>query len=296
MNEYKFFQTTCETLNALAKLHGVHDLEKYYKSTDAKEINDFENLNEIQQTFAQIALHGQNATRISNIVRFKENFVFIKDITRNFTPCEFLVKYASYNDEEKVKKLVEDLRYDETKNLNGLKWNSKNNKSENQDTMITRYANILFDAAEYLKRFDSKEQIINDLKEHNKDGYKSIIKYFRKEVIKHGFGVALTCDFLKEYDEEFSDLVKPDIHIKDTLCALKKHNKNYYSTDKKLFECIDDMQELVESINVELKKNNEHEITAYQLDKMIWLICSENFYLDDNTVNTKQLYLRKIRK
>lgn len=86
----------------------------------------------------------------------------------------------------------------------------------------------------------------------------------------------MTCDFLKEFDIAFSDLPKPDIHIKDTLCAFLGRDDGYYNSEKREYECIKDLQRIVAEINESLDAKKK--IAVYQLDRMIWLICSGNFF------------------
>ena len=130
--------------------------------------------------------------------------------------------------------------------------------------------------------------MLNKLKSSYKDetDYKKLIETFHKK-IPYRYSIALTCDFLKEFHKEFSFLCKPDVHIKDTLCVLLNKEENYYRTAKREYECIGEMQKLVELINGEEKK-----ITVYQLDRMIWLICSEKFFLD-GIISAKNEYLNK---
>lgn len=53
------------------------------------------------------------------------------------------------------------------------------------------------------------------------------------------------------------------------------------------------MQQLTEKINASLPIDKH--ITVYQLDRMIWLICSGNFYLH-NIEDPKTLYLNKLEQ
>ena len=53
------------------------------------------------------------------------------------------------------------------------------------------------------------------------------------------------------------------------------------------------MQALVDEINGTLRQKGERTITVYQLDRMIWLICSENFFLH-NVESGKEVYIKKI--
>ena len=284
-----FYETTEKHLERLAKAHGVQDLLRYYKMTDFHDGSCLNELTGINQVFAQIAFHAQNATLISSIVKFEMNFGFLKDVLCDFDPRRLLEKYHG---EEKVSKLINDLRYNDSTGK-GLRWNSSKSKAEKKDSIITRYANALLDAAEYLKTFTSKREVLDDLIKHYKNAdYKAIIRYFRGK-IKHGFSVALTCDFLKEFDEAFSDLPKPDVHIKDTLCALYGYDDGYYTSENRQFKCIADMRGLVSDINKSLPQNEQ--ITVYQLDRMIWLVCSGRFFLD-NVKNAKETYLDDLQE
>ena len=292
----KFYKITKDTLNNLAAEHNVKNIDDYYELTD---FNTKTNLgrcidklgrDSVESVFAQMAYHAQNATLISNIVRFEDNIDFLEKVLCGFDPNDFLTEYKDAKD---AKDVVEALRYDATKNQ-GLKWNDKKNKTVRIDSLITGYAQALIKCAQYLSECRDREAVLNKLKSNSsyksEKDYKNLIEYFQKQ-IPHRFSIALTCDFLKEFAKEFSFLCKPDVHIKDTLCALLNKKENYYRTAKREYECIGEMQELVKLINVgEAKK-----ITVYQLDRMIWLICSEKFFLD-GVRSAKSEYLNKIVK
>lgn len=280
MTAIEFYRLTEETLNNLAKVYDIDDLEKYYELTDSKSLKEtkFESLSEIGQVFAQIAFHGQNAQRIDKIVDFKNNFDFIAKVTDDFNPAEFLNKYKNFEGvEEKQKEIVEELR-------KGLKWNSKNS-NKRPDSFAKRFAGILLCAAEYLEKFKTREEVINDLMNNYAD-YESLINYFISK-INVGFSVALSCDFLKEFDERFI-LPKPDVHL---MSVMKKYNQKEYKDD---YECIKDTFDIVKRINVELNKIGQEEITVYQFDRMVYLVCSQNFFLDEKTKGIKNVYLDKI--
>lgn len=283
MNEIEFYNYTKEKLNSLAKERGVKNLDRYYELTDFVEGSFLNSYEGIDQVFAQLAFHAQNATMLSNIVKFERNIDFLDCVFCNFNPKKFLRKYNTSKD------IVEVLRYSEI-NSKGLKWDTKKSKTR-PDYLITRYAETLINGANYLKQFETKDEVLDDLLSHypNKD-YSELISYFIKKN-PQGFSVPLTCDFLKEFDEAFSDLPKPDIHIKHTLCALYNRDKDYYSSKNRELECIQDMQNITKTVNEVLP--DEH-LTVYKLDKMIWLICSSKFYLD-HIEDSKIDYLNGIR-
>lgn len=291
---YEFYMLTNNTLTDMAEKRGIKKLNDYYELTDFNTCTEYGQLlnglgkNTVARVFVQMAFHAQNATLISKIVNFEKNIPFLKRVLCGFDPKKFLSEYRE------AESVVEVLRYDGDKQ-EGLKWNDHKNKRERKDSLITGYAQALIDCANYLKNFKDAEAVRVDLESHyvrsnNKMDYENLIEYFHG-IIPHRFSIALTCDFLKEFDTKFSDLCKPDIHVKDTLCALLGKKNGYYFTLKREYECIGQMQELVKLINEKLPK--EEKITVYKLDRMIWLICSGNFFLH-NTKSIKDTYLTNI--
>lgn len=297
MDAKDFYDLTEKTLINLANTKGIDEKElaRYYELTDYDEqsvlMSDYFQKNPMAQLFAQIALHGQNATMLSSIVKFDDNIEFLKDKLCGFDPKEFLKEYPANDRDNSILRIINTLRYDENTNQ-GLKWDSSKSKEGNKDKLIRRFANTLMDAAIFLSKFESKEAFKDNLiKEYHNKNSEQVINYFKSN-FSQGFSIALTCDFLKEFDKAFSDLPKPDVHIQDTLCALNSKKKGYYnSSDKRQFKCIKEMQNLTKEINDNLDENKK--ITVYKLDKMIWLICSGSFYLHDRG-NIKQSYLNQI--
>ena len=287
-----FYNETEAFLIRKATANGVTDLDKYYRVTDTR-LPWYRNFDgdEISRCFAQLAFHAQNATMISNIVKFEENYDFLYSVCCGFNPTQFFDKYCQPNTsfDEQVNAIVSDLRYDPITNPDGLVWDSTKSKEENKDNIAKRYAKALIKGATYLKGFTTKQQLIDDILAHKTqycrsgvvDENKKMIDYFIEKMGKgSGFSVALTCDFLKELDEEFDFLAKPDIHIMDVMAAFKNKAKDYYYYgDAKKRECLRDFQKLVANINEALSKDNQ--ITVYKLDRMIWLICSGKFFLDN---------------
>lgn len=303
-NAKRFFDITCEELNKMADRRGIKNLERYYKPTDDKALPFLKEYkpDSLDKIFVQMAFHAQNATLISNIVKFSDNYAFLKEKLCAFNPKNFLNTYwQSYEnkdnpDDKAVEKIVNALRYD-TQTKQGLRWNSERTSEKNKDSIMKRYASTLLYCAKFLSKFSNRSEFLNDLKSNypGKDSEK-LIKYFMGNV-KKGFSVALTCDFLKEFDIEFCDLPKPDVHIKDTLCTLFGEEENFYRTQAREFDCIKDMQEITMRINDRGGGNNivRRDISVYQLDRMIWLVCTGNFFLDGSE-NSKARYLGRIAK
>lgn len=78
----------------------------------------------------------------------------------------------------------------------------------------------------------------------------------------------------------FTDYSKPDVHIVEVLTSLQFSEK-------------DDIQIFEEIVRISSDcKEIDNTITPYKVDKIIWLICSGKFYLDDLTIKPhKQEYI-----
>lgn len=291
---YAFYELTKTTLEGMAKKRNINisELQKYYFQTD-QYMNFYKSLNGIARVFAQMLFHVQNATMISNIVKFESKYDFLKKITKDFNPKLFL---EAYSGPQRIENLVDDLRYNGKSNPDGLVWDSS--KSSKKDAIAIRFAKAMFECAEYLEGFKTDIDVLNDLKNNYKAGNKltpaeSLIKYFRSK-IKSGFSVALTCDFLKEFSPDF-DLPKPDIHIKDVIFAFNGNGAQPYNTESRELKLIGEMQDITGKINKELDRRGEKAITVYQLDRMIWLVCTNNFFLHSDAYK-KDKYISNIKK
>lgn len=289
-----FYSLTKETVEYNANERGIQNLNVYYQLTDYAD-GSVLRLNELKdepsQAFCQLAFHAQNASFISKIVDFSENYVFLKGKLCDFDPKAFWNEYHDKPEEDAVK----ELRFSETTG-EGLKW--RRDKSNNPDTIIKRYLKSLLQGAEYIKRFTNRSDLVDDLKTLGGKAteevyYRKIIDYFREKV-DVGFSVALTCDYLKELHEDFSYLPKPDVHIKNTLCAFFNRPDTYYNSndDRGDYACIEDLQRLTDAINKGLCESER--ITEYQLDRMIWLNCTCNFFLTKGI--SKKEYLKCVKE
>ena len=281
MTGIEFYNYSKQILERDAEFYGVDHLERYFQLTDLREFSIL-TLEEgsINQAYAQFAAHLQNGTLIDKIVRFWEKFDFLKNVFCNFNPREVLNRWKN-NEAE----LIEALRYNPDTNPNGLKWTTE--KSKKKDAIIKRYVGGMIKAAEYFANKENKQAVIDDLMQHN-NNYKELIEYFMSKV--SGMSIALVCDFLKEFAYEF-DLPKPDVHLMDTMAKLTGCSRKDYENKKNgYYKCIDDFNKLLNEIRA-----GGIEISAYNLDRMIWMNCAEpsrRYFLDrDKSFNAKDKYL-----
>lgn len=284
MSPLDFYKITEEKLNQLAAIYEIENLEEYYELTDYNKKMPTSKYEDLSQVFAQLAFHGQNGAKIGNTVNFNANIDALDNELCKFNPDEFLGNYKlkkinkdNKNSEDNPKKIE-----DASETLSKRLCKALHREDENQ--LLPRYAKTILYSAIYVHSFSNKQEIIKDLeKNYLKENYKDakkLIDYFRKQ-IPAGFRVPLACDFLKEFDKSF-DLPKPDTHLMNTLNC------------KKEYECINEMINLTENINKSLKE--EEKLTVYKFDRMIYLVCSQNFFLDKKDKNSiKKIYWEKIR-
>ena len=284
MSPLEFYNITKEKLNQLAGIYEIKNLEEYYELTDYNKKMPTSKYKDLSQVFAQLAFHGQNGAKIGNTVNFNANIVALDNELCKFNPGKFLKKYnlTEINKDNKNSKDNKKRIEDASETLSKRLCKVLHRKAKNPH--LPRYAKTLLYSAIYVHSFNNKQEIIEDLKKNYlKENYKDakkLIDYFRKQ-IPVGFRAALACDFLKEFDKSF-DLPKPDTHLKNTLNC------------KKEYECINKMINLTENINKSLK--DEEKLTVYKFDRMIYLVCSQNFFLDKKDRNSiEKIYLEKIR-
>jgi hypothetical protein len=85
-----------------------------------------------------------------------------------------------------------------------------------------------------------------------------------------GLGFALACDCLKELG--YINYPKPDVHLIQVFVGAGLSSEEPISVFEAIVRMAEDCKEI------------DPEITPYKIDKVIWLICSGRFYLDDISI------------
>ena len=138
-------------------------------------------------------------------------------------------------------------------------------KNKKQDSWY-KWSQSIIDSASFLTSFKD----VNDFKtfiskfQYNIETRTALPLLISTKIF--GMGFPLACDFLKEIG--YTDYPKPDVHIKDIIKVLLKLDHKVKISDISAYEMI---------IDIATKSN----VTPYKLDKILWLICSGNFYDDD---------------
>ena len=103
-----------------------------------------------------------------------------------------------------------------------------------------------------------------------------------------GLGIALVCDFLKE--SHLCNIAKPDVHISHVFSLI---DGIFYSMDLPLVKRI---SEFAASVCTAVP-NDFCNSGAYNVDKIIWMICSDYDVESDNKKkNLKVKFLEELAK
>ncbi len=217
----------------------------------------------------------QNSGRMINSIKFNDR----SDKSNKNSISKALY---NYNAEECVKKyncwqaLYEELL------IQGINDNGKKrqNGEKQRITNWEKYAKGLYEGIHYLldnnnKGFETIKALVkqsNDIQSIT-DKEINIITGISEKIT--GMGIALVCDWLKECGCVW--LVKPDAHIKEVYRNLIEPHKEKV-TEKEIIIDMFDYATLI-------KEKEDKYMTAYKLDKMIWLICTGDFYQYDKKIS-----------
>ena len=244
----KIWNYSKEKLDKLAKNAGIKNYEEKYLKPNTKE-----NLKSLENVMRQFAISLQNRQRVKNSIDFKNNEPQLKDILYKFNP-QTIWKHYYKSDKGILREFKKKLK----------------DKFKKSKTTWENYARYIYSAASFLKEFDDVDDFKKFAKNFSYNTYtKSCLPMLLAQEIE-GFGFALACDCLKELG--IIDCPKPDVHIIKILKGLKLIKKeDSYLAYKQMIEMA-----------------NEIGCTAYELDKVFWLICTENFYREEDKSSQRQ--------
>ena len=234
-----------------------------------------------QNYLQRLASSLQNSGMMHNSIRFnesKERYDHIKKVLCDFDAKKVLKKYNDWKD-----------LYDALTNKGDLD-NGTQKDTNDKKTNWGKYAKGLYDGVVFLEKKDGNQMITN-LCESPVEDYELVnkieeIKKIEKNI--HGLGFALVCDWLKECGCTW--LAKPDTHIKIVCSAISKvidpNKVNAEMTDIDIIKFVFKFAKGIQP--------DHPDATAYKLDKIIWLICTGNFYLQKDKIG-RETILSKLK-
>ena len=226
--------------------------------------------------FKQLAFHAQNGTNIESIIEWKNNETFIESTTNRYN-CSLPLSVS---------------RKDFTDHF-----------ASDREDVLNSYYDCLNDIRLFLSSHPSPASVRSALYDIDP---RAIFKNMHNN-IKNRYGIALTFDFVKEFGRVFGlsgfDYPKPDLHIKRNIAFIRYANmgnrgflSRYKTTDfdtNKInsFETIDYYVGLMNKARASYNAHGGAQIgklTNYLLDKMIFIICSGKFYLNNLYIGRKE--------
>lgn len=232
------------------------DLGKYF-------IGDRRDFTSVQDIYEQFIYSAQNYQRMSNVIKY--------DLRRD-NIMEILEGFDVYQIKDMdVDELYYKLRAAFEVTSNDTKYNS-----------WRKWSRAVIDAAKFMSDFHTADEFRDFVQQfdYNKNTRLALPLLISKRI--SGMGFALACDTLKELG--YLDYPKPDVHLIEVFSQLGLSDVDPIS----VFEGIVEMAEVCKEI--------DSESSPYKLDKIIWLICSGKFYLDDISVgNHKEDFISVIR-
>jgi len=220
------------------------ELNKYF-------VGDRKDFNTLEDVFEQIIYSAQNYQSMPNVIKYQERRERIKSILYNFD----LERISQYDVEELYQKFR--YKFDVT-------------SADNKYNSWHKWTKSIVDAAKFMSDFKD----IEDFKSFvAKFDYNLLTRMAMPLLISkkiNGLGFALACDCLKELG--YINYPKPDVHLIQVFVRAGLSSGEPISVFEAIVRMAEDCKEI------------EPEITPYKIDKVIWLICSGRFYLDDISI------------
>lgn len=233
------------------------DLQKYF-------IGDRRNFSSIQDIYEQLIHSAQNYQRMPNVIKYSQRRDQIKNILVDF-------------DVQLIKDMDVDELYYKFRDVFRVTSNDTKHNS------WRKWSRSAIDAAKFMSNFKDADDFRGFVAQfdYNRPTRMALPLLISTKI--SGIGFALACDTLKELG--YLSYPKPDVHLIEVFSQLGLSDDDPIS----VFEAIVEMAEVCKEV--------DPEASPYKLDKIIWLICSGRFYLDDISVGRHKddfiVYIKK---
>ncbi len=214
---------------------------------------------------------------VYNLKNLKEAYIGMIRSVQNYQYMPNVIAFDKRR--EQIKRILHNFDYDyiSTINVDDLYHTfRKEFKVTSKDSRMNswyRWSCSVIDSAKYFREFKDIEDFNSYV---NSSEAISIPMDISNKI--RGIGFALACDFLKE--SGYVRFIKPDVHMTDICEAMNFSDRNQINVFNKLIE-------------IATKSN----VTPYKLDKILWLICSGNFYFDNiNIVGKKKEFIQALKE
>ncbi len=228
------------------EIHNI-DVKKYYIVDSKLRLADKDCDVAINDVFSRLIGSIQNRSMMPNVIKYWDykDDVFDK-VLKHHEPTAVLKAY--HTAEELYKAILEN-------------WKDKKPLEKELKGLWKQWCEGVLSAAKFLAQFKNTCELRQafDCIYNNRWTRPALPALLAMEI--SGIQFTLACDFLKECGYDYP---KPDVHVTD------------------VFEHIIGTRDTYSVFKAVIQYAAELQMSAYQLDKMIWLVCSGNFYLDKN--------------
>lgn len=239
------YTTACQyLLDMLPEEISEAELQKYF-------IGDRRDYASVQDIYEQFIHSAQNYQSMPNIIKYDLRRQQIKEILYDF-------------DVSRVKQMDADALYYIFREKFGV--TSKDSKRNSW----WKWSKSCVEAADFMSNFTDTDDFRKFVYQfdYNKPTRMALPLLISTKI--SGIGFALACDCLKELG--FLNYPKPDVHLIEVFSQTGLSKADPIS----VFESIVEMAEVCKKV--------DPEVIPYKIDKIMWLICSGRFYLDDISV------------
>lgn len=245
-------EITQQLLTSMLKEVGVDNIEKYYKVESKLDLANLSPDVTVPAVFGRLIGSIQNRSMMPNVIKYWDykDDVFDK-VLKHHEPTAVLKAY--HTAEELYKAIREN-------------WKDKKPLEKELKGLWKQWCEGVLSAAKFLAQFTNTGELRQafDCIYNNNWTRPALPALLAMEI--SGIQFTLACDFLKECGYDYP---KPDVHVTD------------------VFEHIIGTRDTYSVFKAVIQYAAELQMSAYQLDKMIWLVCSGNFYLDKNKTGDK---------
>ena len=200
-------------------------------------------INSLNEVYEQFLFSAQNYQSMPNVIKFTQRKEEIKSMLFNY-------------DFKQISELNPKDLYQQFRSAFNV------NSADNNFNSWLKFSKSAITSAKFMSEFKNVEDFKTFVQQFDYNVHTRMALPLLIAHKIHGFQFALSCDCLKELG--FTNYCKPDVHIIDVL------EQTGISTK--------DPINVFESITKMAKDCNT---TPYKIDKIMWLICSGNFYLND---------------
>lgn len=206
----------------------------------------------LSELYSSLLHSAQNANMKAGVIggSMDKGVKSLQNVLCDFQPVKVLAKYQ--NAEDVLDAIVREVK-------------PRGEIRREANSIWVRYSKTILSAAQFFNQFKDGEEFYQ-WANHFYDDKRAMaaLPYLLSEEV-YGIGYPLACDFLKGLG--FINYGKPDVHIKDIFAGLKLCDEN-------------PSHATLQKIMIDMAAANG--VSAFDVDKVFWLIGSGYFYLHEN--------------